>query len=206
MTLYERNKLMLEAKQKPVDIAIVDPSVRKSFKEFLKLNKEEFAICGGVAVSVYLKPRTTMDVDILIHGDFEKVLEQIKSRFNKLTSFSVEDKNTGVEIEMLTGRVINTNQSLIDDAIKNANEIDFEGTSVKVISPKYLIALKLGRAIKNIPGKSSQDVSDIEGLVSNYGKLDLIDLGLPKDQIDFYNNICDRVEKYKEANELLTEK
>jgi len=197
---FKANKMMLENKEKPLQYAIVNPEVRKSFKDFLKLNKEDFAICGGIAVSVYIKPRTTMDVDILIHGNFENVLDQIKSKFKKLTSFSVEDKSRGVEIEMLTGKVINTDQKLIDDAIKNANDIEFEGTSVKVISPKYLIALKLGRAVKKIPGKSAMDVSDIEGLVSNYGKIDLSDLNLPKEQMDFYNNLCDSVKKYEEAN------
>ena len=76
---------------------------------------------------------------------------------------------------------------------------------VKVISPKYLIALKLGRAVKNIPRKSAMDVSDIEGLVSNYGKIDIEDLNLPKEQIEFYDSLCVRVEKYKEANNLLGE-
>jgi hypothetical protein len=202
---YKTNKMMLENKEKALQYAIVNPDVKKSFKEFLKLNKEEFALCGGLAVSVYTQPRTTMDVDILIHGNIETILDQIKSKFKKLSSFSVEDKKSGVEIEMLTGRVINTEQTLIEAAIKNANDVEFEGSVVKVISPKYLIALKLGRAVKNIPRKSAMDVSDIEGLVSNYGKIDIEDLNLPKEQIEFYNSLCDRVSKYKEANKLLGE-
>lgn len=203
MTEYETNKLLLENKEKPLEIAFLNPSVKKAFKDFTSLNKEDFAVCGGIAASVYLQARMTMDVDIIISGSIDDVVSEVGSCFKKLTSFSVEHKSTGVEIEALTGRVINLPQELLDKAIAEAKEHSFNGMIVKVITPKFLVAMKLGRAIKNIPKKSAQDTSDIEGITLHYGVFDLTDLNLPKEEIDFYKNLCDRVQLYKDATSIL---
>lgn len=203
MTEYEKQKMLLEDREKPLEIAFLNPTVEKAFKEFSKLNKEPYAVCGGIAVSVYLQARSTQDVDVIITGNIDKIAQEIKDKFKKITSFSFEHKQTGVEIEALSGKVINLPQSLIDAAIDNAIEHSFDGNTVKVISPKYLVAIKLGRAIKDIPKKSAQDISDIEGITLHYGSFDLSEMNLPKLEIDFYKVLCDRVMRYKETNNIL---
>lgn len=207
MKEYERNRLLMENTVKPVDVAILNDTVRKTFKEFVKDVDIDFAVCGGISVSVYLRARHTQDIDIIIHGGFREIAEKLKSKYNRITSFSLEHKKTGVEIECLTGSVINVPQKLLDDAIKNAQVHNVSGIDVKVISPKYIIAMKLVRAVLDIPQKSAQDISDIEGIVEHYGEIDISDLNRPENQMKLYKSICERVRRYKnkiqEANNII---
>ena len=63
-----------------------------------------------------------------------------------------------------------------------------------MITPKYLIALKLGRAIDKKNPKSFIDKFDITNLINIYGKIDLSDLNLSKEKIDLYNSLAEELE------------
>ena len=54
-----------------MDLLVELSNIIKAFNE----NEIDYALCGGLALAVYAKPRATLDIDIMAHPDF---LDEIK--------------------------------------------------------------------------------------------------------------------------------
>lgn len=180
-----------ENKHKDVRHAIFNDDVKKAFIDFVRLNTlSECMLIGGVAVGVHSTARNTQDVDIIVlsENDIGKIYEDIKGKFRHPRPHSFEHKSTGVEIEVLTPAVINYPKEIVDAAMKDAEVHDIDGHKIKVVSAKFLVVLKLKRANAKIT-KSHMDKFDITNLSEIYGKFDLSDLNLPKDELEMYDDL-----------------
>jgi hypothetical protein len=140
----------------------------------LHANKIDYTIVGGVAAGALTEPRGTKDVDVVIiikETEIDKLLDTIEKKIKIYDK--IKSKKT-----LLSGKPAkfawNNRQSFdlriarysIDiNAIKNAKELDFRGTKVRVVSPEDLFIYKLER-FRNI------DKHDIEQLIKFYPKLD----------------------------------
>ena len=72
--------------------------------------------------------------------------------------------------------------------MKDAQVHDLDGHKIKVVSPKYLIVLKLKRA--SMTGvKARQDQHDIMALIQRYGAFDLSDVGLSEKELKTYSEL-----------------
>jgi hypothetical protein len=60
-----------------MDLLIELTNIIKAFNE----DEIDYALCGGLALAVYAKPRATLDIDIMVQPDF---LDKIKQRAEKL--------------------------------------------------------------------------------------------------------------------------
>jgi hypothetical protein len=182
-----RVRLLKEDTDKPIRSAIYNDDVRKAFNDFVRLAKgKNYSIIGGIAIGKYTAPRNTMDIDVIVKndGDISKIEEEVKSKFKRTRSHAFEHKSTGVEVEVLTPEFLCVNGKMINDAINKS--IDDDGAMV--VSPKYLIALKLCRAVsKN--RKSLQDKYDITNIIDGYKNIDMSDVDLTKEEIDLYNEL-----------------
>lgn len=130
----------------------------------------DYALCGGLAIAVYAKPRAALDIDIMVAPDF---LSETKAMAQELGfamgAMPMEFKSGAVKIHGLTKIVKDSGEHLVLDLLLVTPEtekawderriIEWEGGSLKVVSPKGLILLKTLRG-------SGQDQDDIEYLRS----------------------------------------
>jgi hypothetical protein len=106
----------------------------------LKDGKENYIIIGGIiALSYYIKPRYTEDIDLAFLSYDDIPSNVFKFRRNREHSF--EHIKTGVEIELLTPEHLNRSYSFFETIFKNSKKSD----GIKIASPESLIALKLRR-------------------------------------------------------------
>lgn len=192
----EEISYLRENGEKPIERAIFNDTVKKAFIDFVKLNKNKnVVIIGGLSLGAWTRSRNTDDIDILVlsENDIEEIEKEISSKFKRNRPHSFVHRKTGVEIEIITPEVINQDIKLVKEAIKNAKIDEVSGHEIKVVTPKYLIALKLARAILKGNSKAKIDQGDIMELSKIYGKFDLTDLNLSEEKLELYKSICDEL-------------
>jgi hypothetical protein len=130
----------------------------------------DYALCGGLAIAIYAKPRATLDIDIMVDPDF---LSEAKKAVQELgftiSSAPMEFQDGAVIIHRLTKIDKDSGEHLVLDLLivtpktKKAWDdrltVEWEGDPLKVVSPQGLILLKSLRS-------SGQDLDDIEYLRS----------------------------------------
>lgn len=143
-------------------------------------SNDNYVLIGGLALSYYLKPRYTEDIDLifLLYDDIPNSVYGFKR--NREHSF--QHNKTHVEVEILTPEHINTDPILFDKIFEHSIMSD----GIRVSSPVGLIALKLNRF-------NNKDISDIKELY-NYCLLhdiniDLSDYNVLDENIEKYNNL-----------------
>ena len=190
-----------EDSEKPIEKAIFNDVVKNAFIDFVKLNtNKNLAIIGGLALGAWARSRNTDDVDVMVlsENDIDNLEKDLEGVFKRTRKHAFEHKKTGVEIEIITSGLINGNQKLIKDAIENAKVDEVNGHDIKVVTPKYLIALKLSRASDEKNIKHLQDQFDILSIIKIYGELDLSYLPLEKHLRDFYETLLEKSRKLSE--------
>ena len=148
----------------------------------LDANQVDFAVCGGMAYSILVSPRATIDFDCLIMAypntlmEINRILEPL---FDKIVS---QDE----PMQFKKARVFRTlgidgeNEYIMDfilgetrfhqEALSRKKTIDLEGISLPILTPEDLLLLK---ALANRP----QDRVDISNIVEFFGEK--LDRGLP---------------------------
>jgi hypothetical protein len=151
-------------------------SIVESFKQaiafFDEIRKDrlidDYALIGGLALSAWVRPRTTKDVDLIVaiskETSWSDIVSCIETRLHKRVAVQKGTQKTNIKekLSFVTGEievdVISTKGfELAAEAIKNAVVTEVFDHSVKVVTPEYLILLKL------LP-LSSQDAVDIKAL------------------------------------------
>jgi predicted nucleotidyltransferase len=127
---------------------------------------DKYLIIGGIALSYYIKPRYTEDLD-LIFLSYDDIPDSVY-KFRRNRNHSFEHIRTGVEVELLTPEHINKGVEFFEVIFQNSIISD----GIKIASPESLIALKLKRF-------NNRDKSDIIELVK-YCKENNIDINLEK--------------------------
>lgn len=142
----------------------------KSLAAKLDADGIEYALCGGLAMAIYAKPRATLDIDIMIDlGSLFRTKRAVEGLGYTLSADPMAFHGGKVQIYRLCKIDSDSAEELILDllivtpAIKQAWEsrlkVEWEGGSLCVASPEGLIALKSIRC-------SGQDRDDIEYLRS----------------------------------------
>jgi hypothetical protein len=144
------------------------------YEEFQKLTKAlderqvDYALCGGLAMAVYDRPRATIDIDLLIVSEsLDVVMEIAKALDYTIRGLDITFANGAVEIRRVskidkqTGRVLSLDLLLVTPEIRpvweSRVEADWEGGKLSVVSLDGLISLKTMRG-------SAQDLADIQAL------------------------------------------
>jgi len=155
--------------------SIVSTEVLQALSDWISNSKSDFVIIGGLALSYYIKPRMTMDVDVLFLSS-EDIPDKVED-FKRHRPSTFQHNKTHVEVEVITPKLINTSIELIKKVFETAENQN----GVKIASPSGIVALKLGRF-------NRQDQADIENLKQNYD-IDLTPFNLSQEFIDKYNTI-----------------
>jgi hypothetical protein len=136
----------------------------------LERNEIDYALCGGLALAIYAKPRATLDIEIMIDPDFLEKAKMAVSELGFELSAALMKLHDGaiiihrlVKIDEISGEHLVLDFLLVTSKTKEAWEdkitVEWEGNPLKVVSPNGLILLKSFR-------KSGQDKDDIEYLRS----------------------------------------
>lgn len=104
---------------------------------------QEYAIGGAMAFLFYAEPLATYDLDVFIHlpGQSGPVLS-LDSLYNWLRNEGYQTLGEhvlmhGIPVQFLVSDV------LAEEAIDSATEQDFEGVTVRVMTPEFLIAMSV---------------------------------------------------------------
>lgn len=151
----------------------------KYLSKLLKTMNVDYAIIGGIAVSVYGEPRATFDIDVSIIfniGDIDFFLKSAKKYgFTPLPSNIERFVKTTAVIPMrfskddIFGRCdfIIAQNSLEFSAIKRARFKELFSMKIKLITPEDLVLHK-------ITSSRARDLEDLQGLlIRQFGKLDM---------------------------------
>lgn len=128
----------------------------------------DYALCGGLAMSVYGKPRSTIDIDMLtLPESLDAALVIAKSIGYNIRGKDLSFKNGAVEIRRVSkvdpvdGELLSLDLLLVTPEIQSIWDsrlrADWEGTKLGVVSREGLIALKELR-------RSGQDLDDLKHL------------------------------------------
>ena len=101
----------------------------------------DYAIYGGYAITYYLEPAYTYDLDIIAlvnsQDDFHRLYEHFRKKGNKIENIYIFIDDMPVQFFPAYGG------DLFEEAVRNARRIKVKGLPAKVVSVEYLIALLL---------------------------------------------------------------
>lgn len=146
----------------------------EELKELIsELNRHqiEYALCGGLALAIYDRPRATADIDLLIlAGSLDDVLNIAQSIDYTIRGRDMIFADGGIEIRRVskidkeTGIVLSLDLLLVTAQIKRIWDtrirLQWEGGELSVVSREGLIDLKR-------MGGRPQDLADISALMEN---------------------------------------
>lgn len=166
---------------RPLLESIVAPEVTVALRNWIGSADIPGVLIGGLALSFYVKPRQTMDVDVLYVTDQE--IPETIPRFKKVRPHTFQHNQTHVKVEVLSANFLKISEQLVKKVI----ETSVESNGMKIASKSGLVALKLQR------GKL-QDQADIVALIQT-GGVDLTpfqDMLTPQ-QMQLYNRLLTEV-------------
>jgi len=144
------------------------------YYEFRKLiaaldkHQIDYALCGGLAMAVYNRPRATVDIDLLILSEsFDLVMPFATELGYEIRGLDMTFANGAIEIrrvskiDPVSGHVLSLDLLLVTPAIQRVwdsrVEAAWEEGMLSVVSREGLIELKRLRG-------SAQDIADILAL------------------------------------------
>jgi len=127
-----------------------------------------YALCGGLAMAVWGKPRATIDIDLLVPApDIERGRDVARGLGYTLGTSTMHFAGGRVLIDRMTKIDPDTKDPLridflhvgqaTDDAWKSRQQVQWQGGSLWVVSREGLVSLKMLRG-------SGQDQDDIKAL------------------------------------------
>jgi len=140
----------------------------KNLVKAFDMNKIDYALCGGLALAVYARPRATLDIDIMIEPDlFGKIKKIVEKLGFNIPAAPMSFKDDSIQIHRMTKIDYESGEHMVLDLLlvtpqtkiawDSRISVDWEGGTLKVLNPEGLIILKSLR-------KSGQDMDDIEYL------------------------------------------
>jgi predicted nucleotidyltransferase len=153
------------------------PEIREAILDLIKDNFIDFVLIGGIALSYYVRPRSTMDIDILF---LNNNLPDKIFNFKKNRKHAFQHNKTHVEVETLDGKFLKIPEYVINFIFKNSiTDKDFD---IKIADPSGLIVSKLFRY-------SRQDQADIESILLYTDSIDISTYNLEQKYLDRFNLI-----------------
>jgi len=120
--------------------------------ETLELDEIEYAVCGGLALSIHGFSRATFDIDILIRPEsLNRSCELVKRFGFDIHGLDVSFRERAVEIRRVSkidedGEILSLDFLLVtpkvEDVWASRQTIDFRGSPMSIVSREGLIRMK----------------------------------------------------------------
>lgn len=147
----------------------------KTLSDFIESNPNCILI-GGLSLSFLGIPRGTENLDFLAkEEDIEDIKWNSRVKFKANRAHAITNKETGIEVELVTSKTVPISDKLVQDVYNNS----LEKNGVKFASPAGIIALKLHRL-------SDYDRGDIKRLIKKYNVEDLQKFDISPDKIQAF--------------------
>lgn len=130
--------------------SILAPAVIAALNAWSKVNTDGVLI-GGLALSYYVKPRMTDDIDLLFLG--EQDMPMHVDAFERCQDHAFSHMATGVKVDLFTPAALGIPLDVAREIVRTA----LVDGGVRIASPSGLVTLKLYRL-------NSQDKADIAAL------------------------------------------
>jgi hypothetical protein len=106
---------------------------------------ESYALGGATGAFFYIEPDTTYDVDVfcVISGMEANALVMLEPIYDYLRAKGYKPDAEMVIIEGIPVQFLPVFNSLNEEAVQNAAELDYLGVPVRVMSPEHLMAIML---------------------------------------------------------------
>lgn len=118
----------------------------------LKENAIDYAVCGGLALTIHGFPRATFDLDLLIREEsLEKAFEAVKLKGYDIHGLDISFKERTVEIRRVSkidedGEVLSLDFLLVtpfvEDVWADRMTLEWQGTEITLVSRDGLIKMK----------------------------------------------------------------
>ena len=137
-----------------------------------------YAVGGAIAATFYVESFATDDVDVFVHiavetpmfMELSPIYEYLNDRGYKPHREQIHIENWDVQFLLIE------NNSLLDEAVAQANEFDLDGVNVRVMMPEYLVTIMLsvGRAkdfarAKMFIDQKQVDIDSLLVLINRFG-------------------------------------
>ena len=113
----------------------------------------DYAIGGAMAATFYIEPITTFDLDVFVvlPQKTDSTLISLSSLYHHLRTAGFKEDKECVFINGVPVQFLPAFNPLIEEALGNAIELDYDGVKVPVFSAEHLvvIALQTGRGKDN---------------------------------------------------------
>lgn len=130
----------------------------------------EYAVCGGLAVAIHVRPRATVDVDLLVPRDaIENAKRALRGRGYAIEAGPMRFRGDAVEIHRLskpdpeTGDLLSVDLVVVTPELARAWEtrepVSWEQGLVTVVSRAGLVRMKRLRG----SGQDEDDIRELEG-------------------------------------------
>jgi len=140
-------------------------SLTKGFDE----NEVRYGLIGGFALVVYGIPRTTVDLDFLVHrNDLKKLDNLLQSLGYKLIFRTENVSQYSSEANSLGGiDFIHAFRRYSLKMLAKVRTIKFADISIRVLYPEDIIGLKV-QAIANDSTRKTRELADIESILDKF--------------------------------------
>jgi hypothetical protein len=105
---------------------------------------KNYAIGGGIAAIFYIEPILTYDLDIFFNpsGDSDGFLV-LSSIYDYLKNKGYSSEKEHILIENIPVQFLPVYNELIEEAVDEADEINYKDTKTRILKAEYLIAIML---------------------------------------------------------------
>ena len=146
-----------------------------------------YAVVGGFALGALGVPRSTMDVDFLVHQDDLESLHEIMSRAGYQRTFRSENVShyRHADAVWVPVDILHAFRSISLGMLERAqSRPGFPGgPAVNVLQPEDVIGLKV-QGMANNPLRTTKELADIESLMTYYGRR--LDWGRIQEYFDLF--------------------
>lgn len=103
---------------------------------------EDYAIGGAMAVLFYAEPTRTYDLDVfVVLPESEDTIVVLTPAYEWLQSRGFEPRAEHVMIHGVPVQLIPAYNDLVEEAVAEARQLDYDSVPVRVVSPEHLVAL-----------------------------------------------------------------
>jgi hypothetical protein len=117
--------------------------------EVLNQLKEEslirdYAVGGGMAILFYAEPAVTYDLDVFVLlPPSSDLIIRVTPIYERLQAAGFASDMEHIVVHGVPVQFLPSYNQLVDEAIEQAQLLDYEGVPVRVVRPEHLVALAL---------------------------------------------------------------